>query len=95
MGQRGEKKNKDLREITILWNWCLFQDTIVFETQVNYTYISVVSSPFFTIVSVMQPQPPPPPLPAKKNQNDKANKHILVFQRKSGLFNFQYYWTHH
>lgn len=38
MGQRGEKKNKDLGEITILWNWCLFQDTIVFETQVNYTY---------------------------------------------------------
>lgn len=90
MGQRGEKKNKDLREITILWNWCLFQDTIVFETQVNYTYISVVSSPFFTIVSVMQPQPTPPP-PSQK----KANKHILVFQRKIGLFNFQFYWTHH
>lgn len=69
MGQRGEKKNKDLGEITILWNWCLFQDTIVFETQVNYTYISVVSSPFFTIVSVMQPQPPNPPPPPQPKKS--------------------------
>lgn len=89
MGQRGEKKNKDLGEITILWNWCLFQDTIVFETQVNYTYqcciITVLYHRFSNATST--PQPPP--------SQKKANKHILVFQRKIGLFNFQFYWTHH
>lgn len=65
MGQRGEKKNKDLGEITILWNWCLFQDTIVFETQVNYTYQCCIITVLYHRFSLN----PPPPLPAK-------NKHI-------------------
>lgn len=64
MGQRGEKKKKDLGEITILWNWCLFQDTIVFETQVNYTYQCCIITVLYHRFSLN-----PPPLPAK-------NKHI-------------------
>lgn len=87
MGQRGGKKNKDLGEITILWNWCLFQDTIVFETQVNYTYQCCIITVLYHRFSNATSTPPP--------SQKKANKHILVFQRKIGLFNFQFYWTHH
>lgn len=93
MGQRGEKKIRTLGKLQFFGIGVYFRTPLSLKHKL-IIHISVVSSPFFTIVSVMQPHPPP--LPAKKkNQNDKANKHILVFQRKIGLFNFQFYWTHH